>query len=89
MLDADVISGLARSAVNYRSGIFCPAELWSQITGLLVGHDDADRLLAELPPELQEVLRGAYRDRPASLRSGQTAVEACRRVERWCRGAEA
>jgi hypothetical protein len=87
MPDGDVISGLARSAANYRSGLFCPAELWSQVTGLLAGHD-ADRLLAELPPELQEVLRGAYRDRPASLRSGPAEVETCRRVERWCRGAD-
>ncbi len=87
MLDANVLSGLVRSAMNYRSGLFCPAELWSQITGLLAGHD-AGRLLAELPPELQEVLRGAYRDRPASLRSGPAEVETCRHVECWCRGAD-
>jgi hypothetical protein len=88
MFDGDVINGLARIAANYRGGLFCPAELWSQVTVLLAGHD-AERLLAELPPELQEVLRGAYRDRPASLRSGPDEDETCRSVERWSRGADA
>ena len=88
MFDGDVISGLARNAENDRSGLFCPAELWSQVTGLLTGHD-ADRLLAELPPELRRVLHGAYRDRPASLQSGSGEVETYRLVERWCRGADA
>ena len=88
MLDSDVIRGLARSAANYRGGLFCPAELWTQVTDLLAGHD-AVRLLGELPPELQDVLRQAYRDRPLSLRSGPAEGEVHRDVERRCRRADA
>jgi hypothetical protein len=83
MPDGDVIRGLARSAANYRRGLFCPAELWAQVADLLAGHVAA-RLLGELPPELQDVLRGAYRDRPWSLRSGAGEDEVARDVERWC-----
>jgi hypothetical protein len=88
MLDGDVIRGLARSAANYQRGLFCPAELWAQVTWLLAGHDAA-RLLAELPTRLQDVLRGAYRDRPLSLQPGPAEDEIAHRVERWCRGADA
>jgi hypothetical protein len=52
MRDSDVIRGLSRSVANYRRGLFCPAELWAQVTGLLAGHD-ATRLLGELPPGVQ------------------------------------
>jgi hypothetical protein len=83
-----VIRGLARGAANYRGGLFCPAELWEQVIGLLVGHD-ALRLLGELPPELQDVLRQAYRGRPLSLRSGPAEDQVYRCIESWCRPADA
>jgi hypothetical protein len=83
MRDSDVIRGLARSVANYRRGLFCPAELWAQVTGLLAGHD-ATRLLGELPLGLQAELRHAYRDRPRSLQTGPSEDEVYRRVEHWC-----
>jgi hypothetical protein len=83
MCDSDVIHGLARSVANYRRGLFCPAELWAEVTALLAGYD-ATRLLGELPLELQDELRHAYRDRPLSLQSGPSEDEVYRRVERRC-----
>jgi hypothetical protein len=83
MRDRDVIRGLARSVANYRRGLFCPAELWAQVTGVLAGHD-ATRLLGELPLGLQAELRHAYRDRPRSLQAGPSQDEVYRSVERWC-----
>jgi hypothetical protein len=83
MTDSDVIRGLVRIATNYRRGLFCPAELWAQVTRLLAGHD-ATRLLGELPVELQDELRQTYRDRPWSLQTEPSEDEIKCRVERWC-----
>ena len=87
MLDGDVIRKLARSEANYRGGAFCPQVLWEHVTGLLAGHD-VERLLDELPPEVQDVLRQAYQARPWSLRNGAAGDEVFRCVERWCQRAD-
>ena len=83
MLD-DTIRRITRSAVNYRRGIFCPAELWGQVLGVLTVAD-AEALLDKLPSEAQDVLRDAYRERPLSLRSGSGYAEVRPVVEDWCR----
>jgi hypothetical protein len=88
MLDPEVIIGLARSARNYRRGLFCPAELWHQFALRLVGLDTA-QLLAALPADLQEVLRDCYRERALSLQSKAIDDEVYRGIERWCRQADA
>lgn len=74
---------LARSARLYRQGIFCPAELWWRVTTVLVGSDDT-QVLDSLPPDLREVLREAFRERPWSLRSEWCDDEVRLRVEVWC-----
>jgi hypothetical protein len=84
MLDPDVISELARSATNYRRGLFCPAELWDQLALRLEGRD-TPRLLASLPVDLQEVLRDCYRERALSLQSKALDDEVYRGIEHWCR----
>lgn len=83
----DAIRDITRSATDYSRGIFCPAELWLQVLGLLTA-EDARAVLDSLPHGAQEVLRGAYRERPWSLRSGSGYDEARRVVEDWCREAD-
>ncbi len=85
MIDGNAIRGLARSATLYSRGVFCPAVLWEAVSGRLsVGN--AGQLLSELSPELQEVLREAYRERPWSLRYGIVDSEVRHEVEAWCLG---
>ncbi len=88
MLDPEVITGLARSARNYRHGLFCPAELWNQLALRLAGLDTAQSLAA-LPTDLQEVLRNCYRERPLSLQIRAIDDELYRSIERWCQQAAA
>ena len=83
MLCDTAIRGITRSAVNYSRGLFCPAELWSQVLARLTA-EDAEAVLDGLPREAQEVLRGAYRARPWSLQSGSGYDEARRAIEDWC-----
>lgn len=84
MLDDDAIRSIARSAGNYRRGLFCPSELWGQVLGCLTTEDVED-LLDRLPPDARDLLRGAYHERPSSLQllSGHGVVR--RVVEEWCR----
>ena len=86
MADDEALRLLARSATLYRRGIFCPAELWWQITDRL-REGDVERLLDELPADLRDVLRGAYRDRPLSFQTGagEGGDDVHARVEAWCR----
>ncbi len=58
-------------------------ELWGQVLEQLAT-EDAETLLDKLPPEAQDVLRGAYHERPL-LRSGGGYGEIRRVVEEWCR----
>jgi hypothetical protein len=83
MLDEDTIRGITRSAVNYRRGCFCPAELWSQVLGRLTV-EDAETILGRLPPEARSVLRDAYHERPWSLRDAPGHGEVPLVVEEWC-----
>jgi hypothetical protein len=83
MLNDDTTRSMTRTVVNYRRGLFCPAELWGQVLGRLA-IEDAEALLDRLPLEAQDVLRGAYRERPLSLRSSESYGEVRRVVEEWC-----
>jgi hypothetical protein len=78
------IRSITRSAVHYRRGCFCPAEHWGQVLGRLTV-EEAVALLDKLPPEAQDVLRGAYRERPLSLQFGSGYDGVGRVVEGWCR----
>jgi hypothetical protein len=84
MLDHNTIRSITRSAVNYNRGIFCPAELWGQVLGLLTV-EDAGAVLDKIPPEAQNVLRSAYRERPSSLQSGSGYSKVRHVVEDWYR----
>jgi hypothetical protein len=87
MTDGPALQGIARAATLYRRGIFCPAVLWGQVTDRLAV-DGAGRFLDAPPPDLQLVLREAYRDRPHSLRTGDYDESVCREVEDWCERAD-
>ena len=88
MSDLDALSDLARSMTNYRRGIFCPAELWSQLAHHLTGRD-VPELLSALPADLQEILRGCYRERPLTLQAMSRDDELFGEIERWCQKADA
>jgi hypothetical protein len=87
MPDPDGLSGLARGAINYRRGIFCPAELWCQVADRLASRN-AGTLLSALPPDLQGVLRECYRERALSLQYLARDDALFQEIERWCRQAD-
>jgi hypothetical protein len=84
MADAhELIEPVGRTVTQYRHGIFCPAEMWLQVAGRLTTRNVAT-ILDGLPVDLQVVLRGAYAERPWSLRSGARDHEVRLEVARWC-----
>ena len=83
----DPIEAIRRSATLDDRGIFCPAELWNQITDRLMVNSAAT-ILNGLPTNLQDVLRRAYHDRPWSLRPHGCDNDLRQEVEHWCKREE-
>jgi hypothetical protein len=84
MVDSGDAKIIGRVATLYYRGIICPAEMWNQITDRVTTRD-AVTILDEMPLDIQEILRSAYRDRPLSLCLDTHDDDARREIERWCR----
>jgi hypothetical protein len=83
MQDDAVLGQVTHSVTMFRKGIFCPAELWNQLT-LLLTVATAESILNQLPADLQTVLRDTYYDRPWSIQSDWLDSPVRAVIERWC-----
>ena len=81
----DAANAVLRIATIFKTGAICPAMLWEQLAEAITNGDgDVHAILNTLPPELQNELRDAYRDRPISfwvLRGNPLR----RQFKNWCR----
>jgi hypothetical protein len=81
-MDKSAESIIQRALVNYRRGMFCPAEFWNIVSDAIAESGDAEAV-QKLPDSLRSQVVAAFNGYPVSLNSDAEPCDVRKQLFDW------